>query len=71
MVQTQQKVGLGVLVDKDLRKQVRRILLDEGISVTKWLNGVLQQLVEQHQQLQAHQPVMPQKKYVKHDLQEK
>jgi hypothetical protein len=68
---TKDLVGVTVMVHKDVRKQARKILIDEGISMAQWINSVLQALIEKHTQLHAHHASMPQTKYVRHDLMDK
>jgi hypothetical protein len=68
---TKDLVGVTVMAHKDVRKQARKILIDEGISMAQWINSVLQDLIEKHTQLHAQHTYTPQTKYLKHDLMDK
>ena len=43
------KTTLTLLVDAAAKKQAQHVLLDQGISMSKWINGVLCELVAANQ----------------------
>jgi hypothetical protein len=68
---SEDKVLVGFLTRKETRKRVRQILIGEGMTISAWLNGVCNELIAQHDQLQAHGAQKSRAHTVRDDWQDK